>query len=1549
MQTHSGFDDRISRSRRASVLALVAAAGLALGTALPAHANCNLIPAAIKEFPSKQGSVGQAVALPGDTVTVRVDLACDATAAGFSEPASNNEVTLTFEPPRLTGLAPEVVVAPGFLGCDPFSDNPCVSVANCGDGPGARCDTLLFVVPDTGLTGPVRITVESVAAPGAPLAEIATLFEPTLSCEDRVPEEVFQRFTILPPINSFQDSTAVLLATLDGGNNLLIPLDFTTVIAGTAGDAVARIVNGRANIDDGLGEGKYIQAPEGATRAFTITGRPIPPILEPGQGGEVLFGSVDAEKSVLRIARLDPNTGQEIYDLTERLRDAAPIEITGAELAVGPACSLSSLQSSTETVACAGDETVDGNLNGDNDATDQVVQILDLDTGGITDTGIAVAQVTASPARPALRTGGEFSVFLQSEFRGVSLTDNGDVNGDGDAMDSILRVLRKDGTDLTALGGVAATADAEPLVNGTQAVVDGSLVYFRTRESDEVPWLIERGGLGNGATESFLGATSEGGTSADGRYVAFWSGTVDLVPGDTNASADVFVHNRETKVTTRVSVDSAGNQAFGGGSWGASISADGRFVAFMSYAPNLVVGDTNGLQDIFVHDRDTDEDGSFDVPGAISTERVSEPTGGGQADRDSSYPDISNDGRFVVFHTDATNLDPPKTNYPAVDVFVHDRHTRTTERVSVSTGGVQGNGSSNYAHISEDGRFVAFQSKATNFVAGSVSNRDIFVRDLQAGVTERVSLTSDSTADCQGAHISADGRFVVFASSADDLVEDDTGAFADVFVFDRQKGTTERVSVGPNGEEANGSSLTFSEHGNMISTDGRFVAFLSSATNFLPALNGNRHVFLRDRRTGSTMLVSVDSSGVQGNGHAGSVNLTPDGRVVVFESTASNLVPADGNSSWDVFVREPGPGPSINADGDLLDTVLRVFDTATLSLRSTPEVAASEVAVASGRALLITPEADEGDNGGTDLTKDGDKLDDAAQLYDALSDTPTPPVNLRTPSNRVALSEQVACLSIPEAQLGLLGEDRNSDGDPDDDVIGGGLVASLLTQDPPSPMVGTLALEAVAALGSRCVFLLSEAAQGGTSGLGTDFNADSDADDLVVQAWDAASNSYPLTPELGGIVPRAAAEFVVGDNPDLVAFRTCEADEGAGGTDLNQDGDKLDCVMQLVDFSEPHPKLINTERAAEICDFDGCDPFYEPYRIRGETVSFVSTEAAQSGPDAGNHGGVIGGVGCGPLSLMDECDLTGDGDNFDTVITVVNLVSWRVQIFEIDGADPGEENPFPKTVIDQTVLSLRSPDGQSKIVGDVDDDETLDTSTTIGDNCQEDPNPEQTDGDDDQLGDTACDDHTDTVLPGEGVLCDVDLDGDIDQADYNIIVADSGMEARESDPRDTDGDGWVEAEDAALCEAVTAIVEIDIKPDSTTNPINVKGKGLIPVAILGSFDVDVADVDVTTLSFGPAGAMPAHDLLDSMVYADHVQNVNFDGSWDLVSHYPTRETGIVFGDESACLQGEIGGLPFSGCNAIKTTNPAVERRCGTGVELVLLLPLLAVLRRRRRG
>ncbi|OGT31992.1 MAG: hypothetical protein A2W28_11800, partial [Gammaproteobacteria bacterium RBG_16_51_14] len=349
--------------------------------------------------------------------------------------------------------------------------------------------------------------------------------------------------------------------------------------------------------------------------------------------------------------------------------------------------------------------------------------------------------------------------------------------------------------------------------------------------------------------------------------------------------------------TTRVSVNSNETPA-NGDSFSPTLSADGRYVAFESDATNLVIGDSNGTDDVFIHDR---------VTGVTTRVSVS---GGTQANDASDSPALSADGRYVAFYSDATNLVTGDSNGTG-DIFVHDRVTGVTTRVSVS-GGTQANDASDSPALSADGRYVAFYSDATNLVTGDTNGTgDIFIHNRETGETTRVSVADDVT-EANGYSdspaLSADGRYVAFYSDATNLVTGGASGIGDIFVHDRETaGVTTRVSVASNGTEADSASILPT-----LSADGRYVAFTSFASNLDPGdTNGMFDIFVHDRVTVETTRVSVASNGTEADFDSFSPTLSADGRYVTFESWASNLVTGDTNDAGDIFIVRTGitPGP----------------------------------------------------------------------------------------------------------------------------------------------------------------------------------------------------------------------------------------------------------------------------------------------------------------------------------------------------------------------------------------------------------------------------------------------------------------------------------------------------------------------------------------------------------------------------------------------------------------------------------------------------------------
>jgi Tol biopolymer transport system component len=417
------------------------------------------------------------------------------------------------------------------------------------------------------------------------------------------------------------------------------------------------------------------------------------------------------------------------------------------------------------------------------------------------------------------------------------------------------------------------------------------------------------GAQGNGASEPY-----EISISADARFVVFLSEASNLVAGDTNRAQDIFVRDLHTGKTERVNVSSEGREANAGvPSVAPHMSPDGRFVCFQSSSSNLVPGDTNGKEDVFLRDREK-----------RTTERVNISSAGAQGDEWSGAGRVTPDGRFVVFDSQARNLvrgGARPVTVPALwkktealrrdyisaqsrDVYVRDRQKGTTERVSVNSAGRTADRPCNVGAISPDGRFVAFQSDATNLAPGpNLADREIFLRDRLKHTTERISggigSVPESRAFCMNPHLSADGRFVYFERFRNVFRGDPLRQRSELFVRDREKGTTERVPlIATAGEPEPWLRCR-------LSPDGRFAVLDRVIENPMPGpYKFLGQIVFVDRKTQKTELMRVSSTGRPANGSCFTGSVSADGRFVCFGASASNLVPDDTNGCKDVFVRD---------------------------------------------------------------------------------------------------------------------------------------------------------------------------------------------------------------------------------------------------------------------------------------------------------------------------------------------------------------------------------------------------------------------------------------------------------------------------------------------------------------------------------------------------------------------------------------------------------------------------------------------------------------------
>lgn len=405
----------------------------------------------------------------------------------------------------------------------------------------------------------------------------------------------------------------------------------------------------------------------------------------------------------------------------------------------------------------------------------------------------------------------------------------------------------------TAVACVGVQANGYSVPSGVSA--DGRYALFTSTASNLIPggatgWHLYVRDLPRCTTE-LVDATVTGGVpamgiggetylSANGRYAAFSSNATDLLPGGTNGVSNVFLRDLRTRTTELISVTPDGGAA-NSASWPAGVSASGRHVLFVSAASNLLPdGPPPNARNVYLRDREL---GSTRLVATVPPNSMAPGW----------YPSLSPDGRFSL-----VDLVPaaPAGESRWLTHLVNNK-TLGSDLVSVPVAGDWPNSSTYGAGVSSSGRFVLVNSGASDLVAGDTNGAsDVFVRDMSAGTTARISV-SDTGAQVgggsSGAGLSRDGRYATFWSRAGEFVAGDTNGVDDVFLRDTLAGTTTRVSVAGDGGQANAGSTN-----PKIGADGRFVLFWSYASNLVPGdTNGVPDAFLRDLLTGTTERVSV--------------------------------------------------------------------------------------------------------------------------------------------------------------------------------------------------------------------------------------------------------------------------------------------------------------------------------------------------------------------------------------------------------------------------------------------------------------------------------------------------------------------------------------------------------------------------------------------------------------------------------------------------------------------------------------------------------------------
>lgn len=539
---------------------------------------------------------------------------------------------------------------------------------------------------------------------------------------------------------------------------------------------------------------------------------------------------------------------------------------------------------------------------------DRIVTISDNDLSTLFE-GLRLDSTPPDPSFAASQTAGPFFIFVDVPTTAVGITGFSVTaqvfDGEGNPTNSVTSgvslvssgvafetAVPNQDTDATGVvvfqqlrfvengdGTTTLTVDAtgvDPATSGDITVTPAG-DFFATLE------LISQSTAG--VLQNAIGFDAS--ISGDGRYVVFDSDADNLVPNDNNGQRDIFLRDRVAGTTIAVSVTSGGSVG-DDSSFEPAISANGRFIAFSSSASDLVANDTNGSDDIFVYDRETQ-----------TMERVSIDSSGNEGDDDSFAPAISDDGQVVVFLDQSNNFDEAPTNN-RTDVFAYDRGTNTLETVNVPAGiGLEFD-----PNISGDGRFVSYVSPNPEGLTDSNSGtEDVYVFDRTNDT--RVNASTDSSGNqttsgqtSRGGHLSADGRFIAFHSRANfGFTPDNNGAAFDVFVKDLQTDAVERVSQNDAGE--NGDDESFDRG---ISGDGRFVLTRSVASDLVANdTNGAQDVFIFDRDNDRIARVSVNSTGGQATTGSVPYAISTDGRFSVFRNGDTDLVPGDDNGVADFF------------------------------------------------------------------------------------------------------------------------------------------------------------------------------------------------------------------------------------------------------------------------------------------------------------------------------------------------------------------------------------------------------------------------------------------------------------------------------------------------------------------------------------------------------------------------------------------------------------------------------------------------------------------------
>lgn len=889
---------------------------------------------------------------------------------------------------------------------------------------------------DRTLTGPALIAVTgaadalpcgvtSCADASGTTACVDRFFLDTGACEASLQLASFPQFTALPPPNPYSrecveqsppcndpvPAADEMHLAIDSNGNALLPITWDGVREVLDGEPVARLVQASIALPITLAGASF-------TKSFAPDGREIAPVFEPVPGAGTfltLLGSADAPYTILRIARrsdtfqvcaggdndglpcnldtecpggsCDPTTcvggsshgqtcandsmcpsgecGDALFDLSALLSEGTTVVERNATIAglcqddpsivctpgscpsgpcvtykleAGAPVPLDDLVARDELSDFTITERVDGqDRNGDGDQDDLVVTMRNAKTGaleplgapagcGLTGTpvGRAAMRVSVPPVRlPAGTTEGDLLAFLESETG-----QNGcDLTGDGDVTDAVLRVFREGSPAIELTEGLDLGVDAYPLVNGRSLAISNGKVFYRASETQLASYLTERM-VGDEGAEVFGPTGTFNPSLDDDGILAAWDSDAAIDGGDGNGLRDVYVDNLIWGPPERFSFAFGGGDANGASRNPTVMSVFFGHVAYESDATNLTSDpDNNGVTDVFAT-RMTNIGPTHRV--SLANGSADEAVGGGSRNAH------INNSEQVVFESDAVNLVATDTN-GVTDVFMRRVAGSVTERLSVASGtGAEADGASYHPHLEvSTGVEVVFASQATNLVAGDTNTcpgfamagscPDIYLHAItdsepSLATTERISFGVggiEPNGECDHPYISSNG-FVVYDSLATNLVSGDTNGERDVFVRDRVLGITERVSVVTGGAQGNGPSTAKG-----ISPNGRYVIFTSTATNLAPNdSNGAEDVFVHDRTTRSTVRVNLATNSVPTAGdvpYVGKAVVTNDASAW-FASAAPDVVPGDTNGVSDIFSYGVDQSDPLGIDAEIFPT-----------------------------------------------------------------------------------------------------------------------------------------------------------------------------------------------------------------------------------------------------------------------------------------------------------------------------------------------------------------------------------------------------------------------------------------------------------------------------------------------------------------------------------------------------------------------------------------------------------------------------------------------------